>query len=198
MIQRHHLLPLVVCASIVSVSVLATEGLSAGAPSSSASGLASGSAAAPPAADIVRGAELPRVRSEVPTLEEWKNGRIVSANSGNAPCSFKLLREYLQITCKYFAATGLAAGSPKDTTVFASGDRLQGDDWVAPLSIIVVPIREGETRLFNLIRIVGGGYGAVWSTGDAWLEVGFRKGDKDPIILMKNPLELSTMRATSI
>jgi hypothetical protein len=186
---------------LVTATLLGSQTATPQSASPSAAVSASSSASAPKEEalpEILRGKDVPSTASEFPKLEEWKDGRAISANSGRAPCSFKVLREYLQITCKYFVATGLFAGSPKDVTVFASGDSVQNETWTPPLSVIVMPIRRGEARMVNLLNLSGGGYGPAWAGSDAWISVAFRDGDDDPIILMKAPTELITTQITSI
>ena len=161
---------------------------------------ASGSATAGDAAPaLVRGPDVPDQRSPLPKLEEWAAGLPVQPNGGALPCTYERLREYLQITCKGAAGAGLFAGSPKDTTVFASGDEDGPDgNWIQPVTVIVVPMRRGEARLFNLIAIGGGGYGAVTASTAGWISVSWLPGSADPVILSHLAGELQRSKATTI
>jgi hypothetical protein len=155
-----------------------------------ASASASASAAAPP--PPLRGADIPTEASKPPTPSEWKAARAVSIEGPVKPnCSFKLLREYLRVSCSEWVGVGLAAGDPTDVRVFVAGKFGWGSgasERTVPTALADVPLRRGQGHIVSFNDVDWGYESGTF--GDAGhLIVSWRDGDADPIIAMVGPAD---------
>lgn len=164
----------------------------AGASASASPSTSTSASAAPPPLPTVRGADLPAERSSPPTPAEWKGAREVAlhADLPRKPCSAKLLREYLRVTCPDLVGVGLVAGDPKDVRVwvqskFGWDEKLQKS--TSPTALADVPIRAGESTVVNFTGLDGGGYDSVTVAETATLIVSWRRGAPDPWIVLAEP-----------
>lgn len=172
----------------------AASGEASAAPSGSAAASASGSAQAASGPPTVRGADIPKERSDPPKdKKDWDPAKIVSPNSGTGgACIFKVLREWLRIECETRIAGALIAGETTDVKVWSWGDpfvplggeeaKLRGQ---MPQTIIVMPLQRGESKIFDLRRIDGGGWDWVGPARAEMISITWRDGSDDPYILVR-------------
>jgi len=144
-------------------------------PASTSSAVASG-AAAP-----VKGSDIPATASPVPADAEWAGGRAIAVSHGSLPknCTLELLREWARMTCTGAPGVGLVAGDPKSAHVSSavSGD---GDKLTAS---IVLPIRRSEASIAAFLG-TDQGYNAASTSEGAVLQIGWRDGTDDPLVIV--------------
>jgi len=166
-----------VCVAISAAiaALVASTGPAAAEPAGSASASAS---ATPPPPPPARGADIPTERSKPPTATEWKEGRAVSAE-GAEGCTYKLLREYLRVTCINHVGVGLAAGDPEDVRVWISG-RFGSPQ--QPTALADIPLRRGQGFIVSFNDVAWEYDGGRPGDGGHVI-VSWREGEPDPLIV---------------
>jgi hypothetical protein len=154
------------------------------APSGSASAAPSGSASAGPAEPpVLRGADIPKETSDAPKPkafgDEWMTiGKAYRTNGKTASvCSLTLVREWLRMRCEGRIGATMFAGDPTGVKIWPQDDR------GSAVTSIILPLRRGETKMFNLIGVEEG---YEWnSMGDAEkVAVVWREDKEDPVVLV--------------
>ena len=170
---------------LIPAAVLAISGL-ASSESARATPATSASASAPPAElPIVFGADVPAEGSPAPDSKEWALAKPVRANRGAmAPCTMKLLREWLRVRCGGLPGAGLVAGDPKGVTVHVLGDPLDPKlSSEAVFTVVVLPLQRGKSRLVSFLHF-DFEYEGVSVSEAGTLSVLWRPGRPDPVLVM--------------
>lgn len=165
----------------------------AAAPSASVSAAPSGTGAAPAAgpAGVLRGADIPTEVSKPPEdKKDWEPAVVVKPNDGTTDCVFKRMREWLRIECESRIGGALVAGEPADVKVWSWGDPLAGLPEVAasrhltpPMTVMVVPLRRGESFLLDLEKTEEG-WDWVGPSSAERISITWRASDADPVLLV--------------
>lgn len=153
---------------------------------------ASGSASAGAKVGLLRGADIPTEVSDPPKdKKDWATGIAVVPNIGELPvCALTRLREWLRIDCQPRIGAALIAGEPTDVSVWAWGDpfaaisqELAKSGVPMPSAVIVLPLRRGESRVFDLEQIESG-WDWVGPASAERISIAWRDGSPDPVILV--------------
>jgi hypothetical protein len=157
----------------------------AAAPAASASAAPSGSASAAPAEPpLLRGADIPKETSDAPKPkafgDEWMTiGKAYRTNTGERGsfCKLTLVREWLRLRCEDRIGATMFTGDPTGVKIWPVDDR------GTAVTTIILPLRRGETRMFNLLGIE---QGYEWSSmADAErIAVIWREDQEDPVVLV--------------
>jgi len=141
--------------------------------------LASQSAAPVETPPVLVGKELPEAASPAPTDAEWAGARVVRPHRGApGPCTYRNVREWLELRCNGLVGAGLVAGDPKDVVVRVTG-RMEDATVVVRC---VVPIRRGEAKVLGFLEAHEEYNGS--SVGEAGtLSVLWRKGRAEPVLV---------------
>ena len=159
----------------------------------SASPSASGAASAGPPKNVIHGADIPTETSDAPKdKKDWEAAKVVTANSGpSSVCVFKVLREWLRIECPTRIAGALIAGEPAGVNVWSWGEPMAALNPEAvklgatmPQVIMVMPLRRGESKVFDLDQLSEGGWDWVGPERAERISVAWRDGSPDPVILI--------------
>ena len=142
---------------------------------------ASSSAAPLETLPVLFGKELPETASPAPTDAEWANARTVRPHRG-APgtCSYRSVREWLEIRCMGLAGVGLVAGDPQGVVVRVTG-RME-DPAETRIARAVVPIRRGEAKVLGFLETreeySGSSFGEAGTLSVVW-----RAARPDPVLV---------------
>lgn len=159
-------------------------------PSASPSASASASAGAQPGG--IKGADIPTEVSKPPEdKKDWEPGAEVIPDDGPfKDCVFKRVREWLRIECTSRIGGALVAGEPADVKVWSWGDPMAGLPGAAearhvpaPMTVIVLPLRRGESYVLDLDRVEEG-WDWVGPSRAERISVAWRGSDPDPVILI--------------
>jgi hypothetical protein len=151
-----------------------------GAPTSGASASAAPSSGALAAqAAPVKGADLPTDPSPAPAASEWVGARSVTVSHGAVPpCRFELLREWLRIVCDGAPGAGLVAGDSKSVRVWS----LEAETDAKLKSGVELPLRRGQSFIVGFLGTAPG-YSASSTAEGPLVQIGWREGTPDPIII---------------
>jgi hypothetical protein len=170
---------------------------SAGAPSG-ATTASSSAEAAPPARPVIRGAEIPTERSEAPKAADWKDAKLVAPNrdlrDDNAfvrnRCSFRLIREWMRVSCTNAVTVTFIAGEPKGVKTWVSGTPLGWNEALQQsnmsLGTIDVPIVRGQSFIAS-IHYVESDYGGAMAVAGDTVHLAWREGMEDPQLFVTAP-----------
>jgi hypothetical protein len=112
---------------------------------------------------------LPTEKSKTPTLAEWTAAPRVRLTrmSPGVGCSAKRVREWVKIHCdKQTAGLRLIAGSTDGIAPEPIGENIFST--LGRFSEIVFPVRQGDRRVFELLRLDIGDWSG-WGTSSAYL-----------------------------
>jgi hypothetical protein len=138
----------------------------------------------------VKGADIPAERSAVPKPAEWAQAKPISAEGNSRSCTFRVLREWLSVSCKDWYGAGLVAGDPKDVHITAFGDPLQWNPTLEKMETstvtVILPIERGQARIVNFLDLTGatGDYGPALPGEGPTLHVWWRDGEADPALVL--------------
>lgn len=169
----------------------------------SVSGTATASAA-PVLPPVLRGESIPTSPTDRPAEKEWRDATQVSPNKAILwrDCSFRVLRDWLRVSCERVQGAGLVMGDPKGVQINAFADTSVGDELAhlpPPLRgvskvLATLPVRRGESRVLQVYQIWGAGpYGNLEWVPVYHVAVQWREGRADPTITVA-----STCRACDL
>lgn len=172
--------PLAALAIVAVVSV----GSSAAAPATS-----SAVVVAPPAQPApIRGDAIPASTSPMPKPGEWDEAPVVALarNAEASQCRARLVREWLKIHCdKTLGAIRQLAGSPTGVALWLA-PAPEAEGWESKDAEIIVPLRRGERRVFQLFDLQFGTYGGPgWPDAGSIVEARWLEGEKDPVVVIR-------------
>jgi hypothetical protein len=108
-------------------------------------------------------------------------------------CRYLVLREWLRIECVNNIGGTLLAGDPTDVKIWAWGDPMAAreDDPSPPApgaqipeTVVVMPLRRGESRVFDLF-LMGWGYDSAGPIRGQRISVMWTEGKEDPILIVR-------------
>lgn len=157
------------------------------APGPSPSGSVSVSAGLNLAAELVAGAQIPTERSNPPPPAAWKDAKSVGLSRSSAmDCRALLVREWLRVQCRNYAGVGLVAGDPKEVRTSLTGlpPGLQAPGESGESVVYVeLPLIRGASYVVTFLGLGSDYEGNMIDEADT-LQVSWRAGEADPIVLM--------------
>lgn len=127
--------------------------------------------------------------SAAPKVDEWKSARPVKLARSVPACSAYLVREWLKIHCSGFPGAGvsLLAGSRDGVQVWvdpSGGEGAQGMKRPRDAEIIL-PLRRGDGRFFQIAQFGEGydgpvGWSNAYAVSESWID-----GDPAPIVTVR-------------
>lgn len=160
--------------------------------SSAASSSAAGGRPSPPVPPrLIAKGDILETESAAPKLSEWGSGKVVrmDVNSRPGECKATLVREWVQIDCQKEdwgrrpgGGIRQIAGDPKGVGVFVSSGNpgAEGKD-----ANVVMPLRRGDHRVFQLFDIETGGYGSASAVVGPVLEERWLEGEDRPTLVLR-------------